>query len=187
VRHRSTRPWLRSLLPRAAPVPREVLAPARQEVAPIAPAVPVTPVAHVRAPLPAPPVTPPGAWLEHERLAMHEDFQVAATRVIEELSGVHRLLLCSSDGLVIADSATNVTTNSSAATAAAVLGLGHHAASMLGHGRFQEAVLRSTDGCLVVHGVTDGRVLAIFCDTTVNTTLLNRKCRAMIGELDAAR
>lgn len=116
---------------------------------------------------------------------MHETFRVAAQRVMEDLPGVNRLLLCSSDGLVISDTDTSVTSNSSAATAAAVLGLGHHAASMLGHGAFREAVLRSTDGCLVVHGVSGGRVLAVFCDTTVNITLLDRKCRRLIADVDA--
>ncbi len=118
---------------------------------------------------------------------MREHFRTAALSVIEELTGVHRLLLCSSDGLVISDTATDVTTNSSAATAAAVLGLGNHAAQMLGHGEFREAVLRSTDGCLVVHGAGDGRVLAVFCDTTVNVTLLDRKCRRLVAELPVGR
>jgi uncharacterized protein len=115
---------------------------------------------------------------------MHERrFQETAASLSQDISGVRRLLLCSSDGLVICDTVTQVGSGSAAATAAAVLGLGHHAAGMLGHGSFREAVLRSSDGCLVVYGVGTTRVLAVFCDTQVNITLLDRKCRAMITEL----
>jgi uncharacterized protein len=118
-----------------------------------------------------------------EPVSPAQQFEDAATSLRHDIIGVRRLLLCSSDGLVICDTDAETTSGSSAATAAAVLGLGHHAASMLGHGAFREAVLRSSDGCLVVYGVGSNRVLAVFCETQVNVPLLDRKCRALITEL----
>jgi uncharacterized protein len=112
-----------------------------------------------------------------------QPFDEAASALRHDIGGVRRLLLCSSDGLVICDTDAEKTSGSSAATAAAVLGLGHHAAGMLGHGTFREAVLRSSDGCLVVYGVGATRVLAVFCETQVNVPLLDRKCRALIAGL----
>jgi predicted regulator of Ras-like GTPase activity (Roadblock/LC7/MglB family) len=110
-------------------------------------------------------------------------FEEAAAALRQDIAGVKRLLLCSSDGLVISDTATQTASGSSAATAAALLGLGHHAASMLGHGVFREAVLRSSDGCLIVYGVGSTQVLAVFCETLVNVPLLDRKCRVLVREM----
>ncbi|MGL5867197.1 MAG: roadblock/LC7 domain-containing protein [Dermatophilaceae bacterium] len=102
----------------------------------------------------------------------------------QDLPGIQRVLLCSSDGLPVVDTRDDVTGGSAAATAAAVLGLGRHTATMLGQGEFTEAVMRSSDGCLVVYGAGDSHVLAVFCTTEVNITLLDRKCRRLVDSLD---
>jgi predicted regulator of Ras-like GTPase activity (Roadblock/LC7/MglB family) len=103
----------------------------------------------------------------------------------ESCPGVQRVLLCSSDGLPIVDTRDDVTNGSTAATAAAVLGLGRHTATMLGQGEFAEAVLRSSDGCLVVYGAGSTHVLAVFCSPAVNITLLDRKCRRLVADLES--
>ncbi|MGL4743167.1 MAG: roadblock/LC7 domain-containing protein [Dermatophilaceae bacterium] len=111
-------------------------------------------------------------------------FLDAVADLRESLPGIQRVLLCSSDGLPVVDTRDDVTSGSSAATAAAVLGLGRHTATMLGQGEFTEAVMRSTDGCLVVYGAGGSHVLAVFCTPEVNVTLLDRKCRRLVESLD---
>ncbi|MGL4178414.1 MAG: roadblock/LC7 domain-containing protein [Dermatophilaceae bacterium] len=111
-------------------------------------------------------------------------FDDAVAELHAAVDGVTRVVLCTSDGLPLEDTVGDVTAGSSAATAAAVLGIGHHSASMLGHGRFIEAVVRSTDGCLVVYGVGEARVLGVFCTAGANLTLLHRVCRRIMPALD---
>ncbi|MGL5867200.1 MAG: roadblock/LC7 domain-containing protein [Dermatophilaceae bacterium] len=113
-------------------------------------------------------------------------FDDAVAELHAAVDGITRILVCTSDGLPIDDTLGGVTVGSSAATAAAVLGIGHHSASMLGHGQFSEAVIRSTDGCLVVYGIGANRVLGVFCGDGANLTLLRRVCSRIVGALDMA-
>ncbi|MGL4743170.1 MAG: roadblock/LC7 domain-containing protein [Dermatophilaceae bacterium] len=111
-------------------------------------------------------------------------FDDAVAELHAALDGITRVVLCTSDGLPLEDTVGDVTVGSSAATAAAVLGIGHHSASMLGHGQFSEAVVRSTDGCLVVYGIGNARVLGVFCTAQTNLTLLHRVSRRVMLSLD---
>jgi predicted regulator of Ras-like GTPase activity (Roadblock/LC7/MglB family) len=101
-----------------------------------------------------------------------------------DIDGIRRVLFCSSDGLPIADTLDDATNGSSAATAATILGLGRHTATMLGDGAFTEAVIRSTDGCLVVYGIGGEHVLAVYCTAEVNVTMLDRKVGRLKAQFD---
>ena len=95
------------------------------------------------------------------------------------LPGIIGSLVASSDGLHLENDLPGRDPDSTAAMAAATLGLGQRISQVLGEGELEEALVRSSDGYVAVYSAGRHGVLIVLAPNGFNLGLLGHQSRAI--------
>jgi uncharacterized protein len=103
----------------------------------------------------------------------------------ETITGIDGSLVATSDGLLIAHDIQELEPTRLAALVSTTLGLARQSVRETGRGQFREALVRGTDGYLMVYAAGSNAVVAIIGDAKINVGVMQYQAREAIERITA--